>query len=347
MSKITIIKNPHTDKVLNAIKVVSLVCLWIAVLGSSTMYYSSISSFLVDNGFSMDGYVWWLTVACSLLFSTFVGFFGIKYCISYFLYDWHMRSNKSVVDGSPLLSPILRWISLICAVAFLWLEGTAALNGADITAAKFTPKTKSLTSVISEAEQMKQNALAPVKAKVLDIEAKIEQEVEQKTSGNLQKLVNEKNTWAKNEVSKIRAEVEATHRKEYKKAKDEFAKAEKEWNEKTSQIAKVDGKLIENNLKTAEKRQVALTTILRYLYFAALVLSLILMIAITASEVTDELPALKEDDILEYAKRKKVGFFEQAFTYAKNIKPKKTYKTRHSKTVDIEENAHGLGKSLF
>lgn len=295
-TKKTVVHNPYLPKLGKALRAVSFIAFGVSIAASAAFYNTVSSEYLASKGFVSSYWLYGCLAAC-LVFSFCVAIFGVKYPLRFFFIEKHAARTKRARSSNPEMMPTLRSIALVCAAAFILFESYAAFNGGGITAKIFIPKVEGLTNSILSLEGQKQQALTPLNAKVLEIEAAIEVDIKAKTDG-LKKLLKEGNSWAKNEYATIAATASKAYAKELKAANDAYAKENERWGALITTAAKTDGKKISAEIDDAEGQKSFLGNMFKIAALLSLFLGIAMEYALAANDVVAMLPTLTDAEAL-------------------------------------------------
>lgn len=298
--KQTVIRNPFLPKLGKALHVVSFIAFGVSIAASAAFYNSITSEYLAGKGFTTEKWFWGC-IAASIVLAYAIAIYGVKYPMRFVFIETHAKRTGRARSFNPEMMPTLRRVALICAGAFILFESYAAFKGGGITAKLFIPKVEGLTNSILSLEGRKEQALTPLNAKVLDIEARIEDETKAKTEG-LTKLLKEGNSWAKSEYAAAAATVAKAHAKELKAAKDAYTQENERWATLVNTATKTDGKKINAQIDDAEGQKAVIGNLIKIAALLSLLLGVAMEYALAANDVAGILPELTEAEALAIEK---------------------------------------------
>ena len=283
-------KNQNANGISKPLSNLQNIFLSVSALGSGICIAAMIISFIAPESTIFDSPMIWvpalvlaIAIASTIDFVIIkkVGKFAITECIAWWSGAFHTTIHRKV-----------NTVIFLSIVAFgLVLSFTTSWDGSNIAAGMaptFTPQ--SLQSVTNAERETVKQALKPYREAVKSIENKISESVKVKTSGELKRLSNHGNTWAKNEIAKIQDAVSRKYASELESAKIALAKAEDRENGRADKvIIHTEQATVQAN-KANTKRVGIIWKLLTAIGVLPLIFGFALLIADCNNTVTMQLP---------------------------------------------------------
>ena len=297
MKQKDIVLNPYTAAVGKVMHSVAFIAFAVAILLSAFFYNISLQGVLASYGFIGNGWYYTALAGCAL-FSIAIAL-SIQYLAAFLFFCWHAGKTGRAREKNPEMMPTIKRVAFWGLIALLALEFYSAFNGGGVMGKVLAPKPKGITTSIVALEQQKAEALAPLRAKLLDIEATIADEVKLKTNGSkLQKLVKQGDTWGLGEYDRIASGVQKDYDKELKAAQAAFDAENTRWNKTISNATNIDGSIAKKELADAESAEVFYGGWLKAASILSLLLGLLMEYALAANQVARHVRPLTDAEAL-------------------------------------------------
>lgn len=292
-----IVLNPYAAALGKVIATVSFMAFAVAIMLSAFFYNVSLQTLLTSYGFTGNG--WYYTAMAGCVFFAIAIAVAIKYLAAFLFFCRHAGKTGRAREKNPEMMPTIKRVSFLGLVALLGFEFYSAFNGGSVAATLFAPKTQGITTSIVALEQKKAEALAPLRAKILDVEAIIHDEIKAKTSSDkLKKLLKENNDWAKGEYDRIAGLVEKDYAKQLAAAKTAFDAENTRWNKTIATATDIDGGIARKELANADSAEGFYGGWLKAASILSLLLGLLMEYALAANQVAVRVRPLTDAEAL-------------------------------------------------
>jgi hypothetical protein len=290
-----IVLNPYTRALGRVMRGISFICFAGAIALSAFFYNLAAQEFLAARSYTHPAFTWG-ALGLSVVAAGVVAI-GIKYLAAFLFFCLHAARTGRAREKNPEVMPTIKRVAFFGLLGLLAFEGYAAFKGGDISAKLFAPKVQGITASIVAIEQQNQQALAPLRAKVLDIEAQIHDETAAKSKG-LEKLLKKGNGWAEGEYKSIAAVVAKSHANALKSAKAAYDAEAKRLANNTATAIDIDGRIAKKELADAEQAETFYGAWLKFAALLCLGLGLLMEYALAANETTKYVRPLTDAEAL-------------------------------------------------
>ncbi len=291
-----IVKNPYLSALGKSLRTISFLAFGIGIILSAVFYNNAAQEKMTSWGFAGD-YWYYATLAVAALFAWALATYGVKYPASFLFFNYHAKRTGRARDENPEMMPTMRHVAIVALVSVIAFEGWAAYNGGTITAKMFVPKVEGITDKLAALEQKKAEALAPLRAKVMDVEARMAQDLEDQTKG-LQKLLKKNDAWAKGEKAEIEKAIQKKYSTELKNATAALDKETAHWNGVITTATKTDGRKTDADIKQAESELALYGNLLKFAALISLFLGVVMEYALAANEAAKRVRPLTDAEAL-------------------------------------------------
>lgn len=292
-----IVLNPYTAALGKVMHSVSFIAFAVAIMLSAFFYNISLQTLLTSYGFTGDGWYYTAMVLCTV-FAIAIAV-AIKYLAAFLFFCRHAGKTGRAREKNPEMMPTIKRVAFLGLIALLGFEFYSAFNGGGVAAKLFAPKPQGITTSIVALEQKKAEALAPLRAKLMDVEATIADEVKLKTNGSkLQKLVKKGDEWGLGEYDRIASGVQKDYAKELAAAKAAFEAENARWNKTISTATAIDGGIAKKELADAESTEGFYGGWLKAASILSLLLGLLMEYALAANQVAKHVRPLTDAEAL-------------------------------------------------
>jgi len=292
-----IVYNPYSAALGKVMHCVAFVAFAVAIMLSAFFYNMSLNTLLTSYGFTGNGWYYTALVICTA-FAILIAV-AIVYIAAFLFFCWHAGKTGRAREKNPEMMPTIKRVAFLSLVALLSFEFYSAFNGGDVAAALFAPKPQGITTSIVALEQKKAEALAPLRANVMDIEATIADEVKLKTNGSkLQKLLKKGDEWGLGEYDRLAAAVQKDYAKELTTAKAAFDAENARWNKTIATATNIDGGIAKKQLADAESTEGFYGGWLKAASILSLLLGLLMEYALAANQVAKHVRPLTDAEAM-------------------------------------------------
>lgn len=349
MKQKDIILNPYAAAVGKVMHSVAFIAFAVAIMLSAFFYNLSLQSVLTSYGFIGNGWYYSAMAGC-IVFAIAIAI-SIQYLAAFLFFCWHAGKTGRAREKNPEMMPTIKRVAFWGLIALLSFEFYSAFNGGGVMGKILAPKPKGITTSIVALEQQKAEALAPLRAKIMDIEASIADEVKLKTNGNkLQKLVKQGDKWGLGEYDRIASGVQKDYDKELKAAQAAFDAENVRWNKTITNATNIDGSIAKKELADAESAEGFYGGWLKAASILSLLLGLLMEYALAANQVARHVRPLTDAEALAIEADREAakgnGFFVAALSSIKDWSSQRAQGQRAPNANNSQASQTG-GNGLF
>lgn len=290
----------------NSLRLVSLIG-----FGLSTITSAAGIAGTVNAAFGFAGWQMYAVWAGAFIASYLVDFRWVKPSLRFFmsqLLAFSTRRVRPVMFGGVLL------IGACCSAIFglvfsggtTWVGSTlfAAMASRSVTATESTT-----AQAFNQSVALTDKAVQPYRDRLIDLETERDRELQNRTSGELQRLAKRGNAWAKGEIEAIRTDVA-------KKYAPQISAAQKALDKEKTRMDGVSSTVLTS---VSKRENLAVETIatttdttrrgLKLLGLLGLALGVVVTLLEATGDVSSELPALTDAEIREIEDAKSDSVF--------------------------------------
>ncbi|MFM7008974.1 MAG: hypothetical protein ACKO0Z_06515 [Betaproteobacteria bacterium] len=290
----------------NSLRLVSLIG-----FGLSTITSAAGIAGTVNAAFGFAGWEMYAVWAGAFIASYLVDFRWVKPSLRFFisqLLAFSTRRVRPVMFGGVLL------IGACCSALFgLAFSGGTTWVGSTLFAAMASRAVTGTSSETAETfdkvTELTNKGLQPYRDRLIDLETERDRELQNRTSGELQRLSKRGNAWAKGEVEAIRADVGRKYAPQIAAAQKAFDKEKTRLDGVASTVLASVSKRESLDIKTAETTSDTTQYGLQMLGLLGLALGVVVTLLEATGDVSSELPALTDAEIREIEAEKSEGVF--------------------------------------